>query len=134
MADSDLHDWLDQHPDAAADDPAAPPGAAALLRLRECARRQATAHTDRTGRVRLQAALDRALAEPVQAPPVGEILTPEELAAYLRVPLDTIDASELPGFVIGAHLRFRKSRIDQWIAEQERLYATYRARESVRVG
>ena len=134
MGDPTLDDWLDQHLDAMPGDAAAPPGAPALLRLRRCARAHATADTDRTGRVRLQAALDRALAEPPQAPAVGEILTPDELAAYLKVPPDAIDASELPGFVIGAHLRFRKSRIDQWIAEQERLYAAYRARESVRVG
>ena len=134
MTDPNVHDWLDRHPETTTHDAATPTEAAALLRLREVARAQATADTDRVGRVRMQAAIETALAEPADAPVVGEILTPDELARYLKLPPDTIDASELPGFVVAGRLRFRKSRIDQWIAEQERLYTACRAREIVRVG
>ena len=134
MADPNVHDWLDRHPEATPDDSTTPPDAVALVRLRQVARGQATADTDRVGRVRMQAMIETALAEPADAPVVGEILTPDELARYLKLPPDAIDATELPGFVVAGRLRFRKSRIDQWIAEQERLYAANRAREIVRVG
>jgi len=134
MTDPNVHDWLDRHGEASPDDSTIPPDAAAWMRLRQVARGHATADTDRVGRVRMQAMIETALAEPVDAPVVGEILTPDDLARYLKLPPDAIDATELPGFVVAGRLRFRKSRIDQWIAEQERLFSANRAREIVQVG
>ena len=51
-----------------------------------------------------------------------EILTIKELAAYLKIAEKTAyrfaSEGKLPGFKVGAALRFRKSEIDQWTREQ----------------
>jgi len=51
-----------------------------------------------------------------------EILTLEEVAAYLKVGKRTVyrlvAAQELPAFKVGGSWRFRRQEIDQWINEQ----------------
>jgi len=51
-----------------------------------------------------------------------EILTLEEVAAYLKVGKRTVyrlvAAHELPAFKVGGSWRFRRQEIDQWINEQ----------------
>lgn len=53
-----------------------------------------------------------------------EILTLEELAAYLKAGKRTIyrlaAADQIPAFKVGGTWRFRRSDIDAWIAAQSR--------------
>lgn len=56
---------------------------------------------------------------------LDRLLSVEDLAAYLRVPLATIYAWRYrrqgpPGFRVGRHLRFRERDIEAWIASQLR--------------
>ncbi len=46
-----------------------------------------------------------------------EILTPEELAVYLRVPVEEIldNINTVPHIAIGRHIRFHRETIKQWI-------------------
>lgn len=51
---------------------------------------------------------------------LDRLLTVEELAEYLCVPVATIYAWRYrhegpPGFRVGKHLRYRSSDVDQWI-------------------
>ncbi len=51
---------------------------------------------------------------------LDRLLTVEELADYLGVPVATIYAWRYrgegpPGFRVGRHLRFRQSDVEQWI-------------------
>ena len=80
--------------------------------------------------VRILAEADELLAPVLDEAP--EIMTPEQLARFLRVPLadlaDVIDT--IPGFEIGDQLRFRRERVVEWINERERA----RARRSLYSG
>jgi excisionase family DNA binding protein len=54
---------------------------------------------------------------------LDRLLSVEDLADYLEVPVATVYAWRYrrqgpPGFRVGRHLRFRRSDIEQWIAEQ----------------
>jgi len=53
----------------------------------------------------------------------NQLLTVEDLAAYLEVPVATIYAwrhhrNGPPGFRVGRHLRFRWSDVERWIDDQ----------------
>ena len=55
--------------------------------------------------------------------PIDQLLTVEELASYLEVPVATIYAWRYhrqgpPGFRIGRHLRFRWSDVERWIEDR----------------
>ena len=55
--------------------------------------------------------------------PIDQLLTVEELADYLGVPVATIYAWRYhrqgpPGFRVGRHLRFRRSDIERWISDR----------------
>jgi excisionase family DNA binding protein len=55
--------------------------------------------------------------------PIDRLLTVEDLADYLGVPVATIYAWRYrrqgpPGFRVGRHLRFRWSDIQQWISDR----------------
>lgn len=54
----------------------------------------------------------------------NEVLTIEELAAYLKVAKSTLyklaQDGKLPGQKVGKHWRFRKAAVDQWLSENER--------------
>lgn len=52
-----------------------------------------------------------------------ELLTPQELADRLRVPVGTIYAWNYkdtgPGYLkVGRHVRYLRSEVDRWLAEQ----------------
>jgi excisionase family DNA binding protein len=55
--------------------------------------------------------------------PPDEILTPKELAYYIKVHEATVyrllKRREIPGFKIGTAWRFSRPEIDQWIARME---------------
>jgi len=63
--------------------------------------------------------VDRALAPGLSTAP--EILTIEELARYLRVPVEAIEdeLTTLPAFEVAGELRFRKDRVAEWIRRRE---------------
>jgi excisionase family DNA binding protein len=54
--------------------------------------------------------------------PVNDILTLEEVAAYLRLTPQTIykwaQEKRIPGAKLGKEWRFRKSIIDRWLDDQ----------------
>ncbi len=49
----------------------------------------------------------------------GDVLTIEELAAYLKIPKSTlyklVREGKIPSQKIGRHWRFRKEAIDRWL-------------------
>lgn len=51
----------------------------------------------------------------------GEILTLEELSAYLKIPRSTlykiVREGRIPCQKVGRHWRFRKAAIDRWLEE-----------------
>ncbi|MGI8514624.1 MAG: helix-turn-helix domain-containing protein [Acidimicrobiia bacterium] len=54
---------------------------------------------------------------------LDQLLTVEDLAEYLEVPVATIYAWRYrrqgpPGFRVGRHLRFRQSDVEKWILDQ----------------
>ncbi len=54
---------------------------------------------------------------------LNQLLTVEDLAAYLEVPVATVYAwrhhrNGPPGFRVGRHLRFRWSDVERWIDDQ----------------
>jgi excisionase family DNA binding protein len=52
----------------------------------------------------------------------GDVLTIEELAAYLKIPKSTlyklVREGRIPSQKIGRHWRFRKGAIDNWLEEK----------------
>lgn len=52
----------------------------------------------------------------------GEILTLDEVAAYLKVGKKTAyrlaQLGQIPGFKLGGSWRFRRTELDRWIAAQ----------------
>ena len=69
--------------------------------------------------VRILGEVDRFLAPDLADAP--EIMTPEQLARFLHVPLGKLDdrIETIPGFEIGGELRFRKERVLEWIEQRE---------------
>ena len=57
----------------------------------------------------------------VQSVPVKDIMTLEEVAAYLQIEPDVVWKllNEIPHFEVGAELRFKKSSVDEWIRMKE---------------
>jgi len=53
----------------------------------------------------------------------GEILTLDELHAYLKIPKPTLyalaQAGRIPAAKVGKHWRFRKHDIDEWLNAQK---------------
>lgn len=54
---------------------------------------------------------------------LDRLLTVQELANYLGVPVATIYAWRYrhegpPGFRVGRHVRFRRSDVEEWISQQ----------------
>ena len=52
---------------------------------------------------------------------IGEVLTIDELAGYLKIPKSTlyklVREGKIPSQKIGRHWRFRKIAIDHWLEE-----------------
>ncbi len=61
------------------------------------------------------------LAPPPRRVEFGPILDIEELADFLRVPLETVGyyLDTLPSFEMGGKLLFRRSSVERWIEERE---------------
>ena len=59
---------------------------------------------------------------PTSPPELGEILTPDEVATYLKVPKKTVykmlRTGELRGFKAGKHWRVSRDDLGAWIACQ----------------
>lgn len=61
--------------------------------------------------------------EPTNAHPIADqVLTPEETAQYLKVPLRTLDAWRYrrtgPAYMkVGRHIRYRRSDVDAFLAD-----------------
>jgi excisionase family DNA binding protein len=53
----------------------------------------------------------------------GDVLTIEELSAYLKIPRSTlyklVREGKIPSQKIGRHWRFRKETIDRWLDETQ---------------
>jgi excisionase family DNA binding protein len=56
-----------------------------------------------------------------------DLLTPEELAEMLKVPVSWVyehcrerTVNRLPGFKIGKYIRFRESDVFEWLGQQSR--------------
>jgi excisionase family DNA binding protein len=52
----------------------------------------------------------------------GDILTPEELAEYLKIPANSIYdmLNEIPHLILAGRVRFRKNSIDKWLDSREK--------------
>jgi excisionase family DNA binding protein len=67
--------------------------------------------------------LDKALSS-IQVPvPVPDVMTPEEVAGYLQVPVATLYAWRTKGtgplaIRVGKHLRYRRADVDAWLEER----------------
>lgn len=52
-----------------------------------------------------------------------EILTATEVAKYLRVPKSTLyylaTRGKLPGFKVGRHWRFKRTKLEAWMERQD---------------
>jgi excisionase family DNA binding protein len=55
-----------------------------------------------------------------QSPPVGSLLTADEVAVILRVPKSWVYAhlSNLPAIRLGRYVRFKRSDIDEFLAKR----------------
>jgi excisionase family DNA binding protein len=54
---------------------------------------------------------------------LDRLLTPQDLAGYLEIPVATIYAwrhrrQGPPGFKVGRHLRYRLSDVERWISQR----------------
>ena len=74
-------------------------------------------HALREATMRLESRVDR---DGGRLAPVKEIMTLEEVAAYLQIEPDVVWKllNEIPHFEMGAELRFKKSSVDEWIRIQ----------------
>lgn len=54
----------------------------------------------------------------------GEVMTVDELAAYLKIPKSTlyklVREGQIPSQKVGRHLRFRKETIDRWLDQADK--------------
>ena len=67
----------------------------------------------------------RAIADEVRGPQAGEIMTLDEVAAFLQLEEQQMDevADELPAFELAGQIRVRRSKLMAWIEQRERDYA-----------
>ena len=66
----------------------------------------------------------RALSTEVRGAATPEIMTLEEVAAFLRIEQDELQevVSELPAFELAGRMRVRKAKLLEWIERRERRY------------
>ncbi|HOT74715.1 MAG TPA: helix-turn-helix domain-containing protein [Candidatus Wallbacteria bacterium] len=52
----------------------------------------------------------------------GDIMTPEELAEYLKIPADSIYGmlGEIPHLILAGRVRFRRISVDKWLDSREK--------------
>ena len=84
--------------------------------------------------LRIRLALDRELAGGSRD--FGPVLTVEDLARYLRVPVGDIyeQLEELPAFEFAGEVRFLRASIDDWIREREKRFRRQMVDSSLRSG
>lgn len=72
-------------------------------------------------KLRMQEAVGQELRREWSMPP-REVMTPAEVAAYLRVTPDVIEEllGDIPCFELGGKLLFRKDSVDAWTHQRER--------------
>ncbi len=65
--------------------------------------------------------------------PPPEIMTLDDVARYLHVPLDDVRAmwDELPAFELAGRIRVRRAKLMEWIDERERAYRRCAAEDQV---
>ncbi|MDP6353581.1 MAG: helix-turn-helix domain-containing protein [Planctomycetota bacterium] len=51
-----------------------------------------------------------------------DIITPEQLARFLRLPLQKLETENLPAFEIGGEVRYRRDCVLRWMEDRERDY------------
>lgn len=73
----------------------------------------------------------RGLAEAIRSAEPAEIMTLDEVAEFLRVTPEQLGEviEELPGFELAGQVRFRRTRLIEWVEQRERDY-TRKATES----
>jgi anti-sigma factor RsiW len=67
----------------------------------------------------------RALTRTIRRLQVSEIMTLEDVAAFLRIDADALEdiAEELPAFELGGQIRVRRQKLIEWIEQREQSYA-----------
>ena len=75
----------------------------------------------------------RALGEELGGRSAPEVMTLEEVAAFLRVEPDDLRdvVSQLPAFEVGGRIRVRRTKLIEWIARRERVHARSTAESDV---
>jgi len=56
----------------------------------------------------------------VLAKPINEVLSRRQTAQYLGICLTTLDKLDIPRTQIRKRIIYRKSTVDDWLAQQER--------------
>jgi hypothetical protein len=75
----------------------------------------------------------RAVAAEVRGGGGPELMTLDEVAAFLRISLDELEeiVLDLPAFEVAGQLRVRRARLIEWVEARERAYGRTRAESEV---
>ncbi|MFP4058040.1 MAG: zf-HC2 domain-containing protein [Candidatus Brocadiia bacterium] len=75
----------------------------------------------------------RAVAQTLRVRERRELMTLDEVAAFLRIGLDDLAeiVLELPAFEVAGHVRVRRSRLIEWVAGRERAWSRSSAESEV---
>jgi hypothetical protein len=87
-------------------------------------------------RVTLQVMTAPALLPDADSSDAPEIMTPQDLASFLRLSPDDLEEviALIPGFEIAGRVRFRKERVLEWIEAREKQREQSLAYSQLRVG
>jgi hypothetical protein len=68
----------------------------------------------------------RLLSAEIRPPPESEVLTLDEVAAFLRIEPEELGpyVEQLPAFELGGRIRVRRSRLLEWIEQRERQFGS----------
>jgi hypothetical protein len=109
-----------------------------LLRAMRAATRTVAAIEDPPPpqRITLQVMSTPALRLDAESSDAPEIMTPKDLASFLRLSPDDLEEviALIPGFEIAGRLRFRKERVLEWIEAREKQREQNLAYSQLRVG
>ena len=75
----------------------------------------------------------RLLSVEVRGRQAPDVMTLDEVAEFLRLPLEALDelVTELPAFEVAGFVRVRRERLTEWLCERERSYLRARAESEV---
>ena len=75
----------------------------------------------------------RSLSDALRRPREPELLTLDEVAAFLRISLDELEevVLELPAFEVAGQLRVRRAKLLEWVEARERSYRRSSAQSEV---